>query len=105
MFFIINFDNDVMNFFMVSITLLCTGVKLGLSHWGRNMDTVFENREHTTNVGLKRDEVTREQRRLHNEELYDLSSPDVIWMIKSRRMRWAEHVERMGERFIQGLGW
>jgi hypothetical protein len=48
--------------------------------------------------GPKRDEVTGEWRRLHNEELYALySSPDIIRVIKSRRLRWAGHVARMGE--------
>jgi hypothetical protein len=45
----------------------------------------------------KRDEVTGDWRKLHNEELHNLySSPNIIRMIKSRRMRWAEHVTRMG---------
>jgi hypothetical protein len=48
--------------------------------------------------GSKRDGVTGEWRRLHNEELNDLySSPNIIRVIKSRRMRWAGHVARMGE--------
>jgi len=48
--------------------------------------------------GPRRDEVTGELRRLHNEELNDLySSPNIVRMIKSRRMRWAGHVVRMGE--------
>jgi hypothetical protein len=48
--------------------------------------------------GPKRDEVTGEWRKLHNEELNDLYSlPNIVWMVKSRRMRWAEHVVRMGE--------
>ena len=48
--------------------------------------------------GPKRDEVTGEWRKLHNEELNDLYSPRIIRVIKSRRMRWAEHVARMEER-------
>jgi hypothetical protein len=42
--------------------------------------------------------VTKEWRKLHNEELHNLySSPNIIRIIKSRRMRWAEHVARIGE--------
>ena len=48
--------------------------------------------------GPRRDEVTGEWRRLHNEELNDLySSPNIVRVIKSRRMGWAGHVARMGE--------
>jgi len=48
--------------------------------------------------GPRRDEVTGEWRRLHDEELNDLySSPNIVRVIKSRRMRWAWHVGRMGE--------
>jgi hypothetical protein len=48
--------------------------------------------------GLKRDEVTGDWTKLHNEELRNFySSPNIIRMIKSMRMRWAGHVERMGE--------
>jgi hypothetical protein len=47
--------------------------------------------------GPKRDEVTGEWKKLHNEELRDLySSPSIIIIIKSRRMRWAGHVARIG---------
>jgi hypothetical protein len=49
-------------------------------------------------LGPKRDEVTGEWRRLHNKELYALYySPNIIRVIKSRRLRWAGHVARMGE--------
>jgi hypothetical protein len=59
---------------------------------------VFENRLLRRIFGPKRDEVTGEWRRLHNEELNDLySSPNIIRVIKSRRMRWAGHVAHMGE--------
>jgi hypothetical protein len=60
---------------------------------------VFDNRVPTKIFGTKREEVTGEWRRLHNKELYDLySSPYIVRVIKSRRMRWAGHVARMGAR-------
>jgi hypothetical protein len=68
---------------------------------------VFENRVLRRIFGPKRVEVTGEWRRLHNEELNDLySSPNIIRVIKSRRMRWAGHVARIGEgeRCIQEFG-
>jgi hypothetical protein len=59
---------------------------------------VFENRVLRRIFGPKRDEVTGEWRKLHNEELHILySSPNIIRQIKSRRMRWAGHVARMVE--------
>jgi len=59
---------------------------------------VFENRVLRRIFGLRRDEVTGELRRLHNEELNDFdSSPNIVRVIKSRRMRWAGHVAHMGE--------
>jgi len=59
---------------------------------------VFENRVLRRIFGPKRDEVTGEWRKLHNEELNDLYSlPNIVWVVKSRRMRWAGHVARMGE--------
>jgi hypothetical protein len=59
---------------------------------------VFENRMLRRMFGPKRDEVTGEWGKLHNEELNNLYSPSVIRVIKSRIMRWAGHVARMGER-------
>ena len=59
---------------------------------------VFENRVLRRIFGPKRDEVTREWRKLHNEELNDLYClPNIVRVITSRRMRWEGHVARMGE--------
>jgi hypothetical protein len=59
---------------------------------------VFENRVLRRIFGPRRDEVTEDWRKLHNEELHNLySSPNIIKMMKSRRMRWAGHIARMGE--------
>ena len=60
---------------------------------------LFENRVLRRVFGPRRDEVTDEWRKLHNEELNDLySSPNIVRVINSRRMRWAGHVARMGQR-------
>jgi hypothetical protein len=60
---------------------------------------VFENKVLRRIFGPKRDVVTVEWRRLHNKELYAVySSPNIIRVIKSRGLRWAGHVARMGER-------
>jgi hypothetical protein len=59
---------------------------------------VFENRVLRRIFGPKRDDVTGEWRKLHNEELnYLYSSTTILWVIKSRIMRWAGHVARMRE--------
>ena len=59
---------------------------------------MFENMVLRRIFGPRRDEVTGEGRRLHNEEQSDLySSPNIVRVIKSKRMRWAGHVARMGE--------
>jgi hypothetical protein len=60
---------------------------------------VFKNRVLRKIFGPKRDKVTGEWIKLHNEELCDLySSPSIITIIKQRRMRWAGHVARMEEK-------
>jgi hypothetical protein len=70
---------------------------------GRAQTEVFENRVQNTIFGPKRDEVTEGSRNLHNEELDNLYfSPSIIRMIKSRRIRWAGHVARMGRRIFMG---
>jgi hypothetical protein len=70
------------------------GIKLCFSHQGR----VFENRVLRRMFGPKRDEVTGAWRKLHSEDLHNYYSfPDIIRQVKSKRMRWAGHVTRMGE--------
>jgi hypothetical protein len=62
---------------------------------------VFYKRVLRTIFGLQRDEVTGGQRKLHNEEPHNLhSSPSIITVIKSRRMRWAGHVAHGREKEI-----
>jgi hypothetical protein len=77
-----------------------TGVKLGLlTIREKHRLRVFEKRVLKRTFGPKRDEMTGRWRKLHNEELHDLYlSPSIIRIIKSRRMRWAGHVARMGRR-------
>jgi hypothetical protein len=59
---------------------------------------VFENKVFRRTFGPEGDEVTGDWRKLHNVELHNLCSPpNIIRIIKSRRMRWAEHTVRMGE--------
>jgi len=63
------------------------------------MVRVLENRALRRIFGSKRDDVTGEWRKLHNEELNDLySSPNIVWVIKSIRMRWVGHAACRGER-------
>ena len=58
---------------------------------------MFENRVLRGVFGAKRDEVTGEWRKLHEEELRDVYSlPNIVWVVKSRRMRWVGYVVRMG---------
>jgi hypothetical protein len=68
---------------------------------------MFENRVLRRMFGPKTDEVTGEWRNLHNEELHDFySSPSIMRIMKSRSMRWAGHVARMGGRVTRiGCWW
>ena len=67
---------------------------------------VFENRVLRRVFEPKRDEVTGEWRKLHNVEFSDLYSlPNIVRVVKSRRMRWAGHVARMGGEGCTGFWW
>jgi hypothetical protein len=73
------------------------GAKLGLSLWGEEHRLrVFENRVLRRIFGPKREE-DGSRKNLHNDELHSLYSLNIVKVIKSRRMRWAGHVARMGE--------
>jgi hypothetical protein len=84
-------------------TIILPVVLYGCESWSLKLREecrlrVFENRVLRRICGPKRNELTGEWRRLHNKELYALySSPSIIRVIKSRRLRWAGHVARMGE--------
>jgi hypothetical protein len=84
-------------------TIIVSVVLYGCETWSLTLREehrlrVFENRVLRGMIGPKRDEVTGEWRKLHSGELHNLySSPDIVRQIKSRRMRWAGHVARMGE--------
>jgi len=83
-------------------TIILPLVLYGCETWSLNLREerrlrVFENRVLRGIFGSKRDEVTGEWRKLHNEELNDLyCSPNIVQVLKSRRIRWAGHVARMG---------
>jgi hypothetical protein len=85
-------------------TIILTVVLYGCETWSLALREehrlkVFENKVLRRILGPKRDEVTEGWRKLHNEELHDFySSPSIIRIIKLRRMKWAEHVARMGEK-------
>jgi len=88
---------------MIYRTIILPVVLYGCETWSLTLKEerrlrVFENRMLRKVFGPKRDEVTGEWRKLHNEELNDLYSlPNIVWVVKPRRMRWAGHVARMGD--------
>ena len=87
----------------IYITIILPVVLYGCETWSLTLREerklrVSENMVLRRIFGPRRDEVTGEWRRLHNEELNDLyCSPNILRVIKSRRMTWAGHVARMGE--------
>ena len=98
-------DQDILNYNFTGCLYGCETWSLTLRE-GRKL-RVFENMVLRRIFGPRRDEVTGEWRRLHKEELNDLySSPNIVRVIKFRRMRWAGHVSRMGqERGCIGSWW
>jgi hypothetical protein len=87
-------------------TIILPVVLYGCETWSLTLRKVhrlgvFENRVLGRIIGPKRDEVTGGWIKLHNEELYNLYfPPSIIRMVKSRRLKWAGHVARMGRRGI-----
>jgi len=100
-----NLMHNLSSVYFVKIyrTIILPVVLYGCETWSLTMQEerklrVFENIVLRRIFGPRRDEVMQEWRRLHNVKLNDLySSPNIVQVIKLRRMRWAGHVARMGE--------
>ena len=95
-------DCSVLSIQYTQLTIILPVVLYGCETWSLTLREerrlrVFENNVLRRIFGPRRDEVTGDWRRLHNEEINDLyCSPNIVWVIKWRRMRWAAHVARMG---------
>jgi hypothetical protein len=89
-------DQDTQNYTLPVVFYGCETWSLTLREECRLR--VFETRVLRRIFGPKRDDEMGEWRRLHNKDLYVVYSPSIIWVIRSRRMRWAEHVPHMEER-------
>ena len=96
---------------MIYRTIILSLVLYGCETWSLTFRKerrlrVLENRVLRRIFGPKRDDVTREWRKLHREELNGLYSlPDIVRVIKSRRIRWAWHVDRMRRREAYTVFW
>ena len=89
-------------FFLNPVTTILPVVLYGCEAWSLTLREeqrlkAVENKVLRRIFGSKRDEITGEWRKIHNEELNDLYSPSIVRVIKSRRMRWASAVARVGE--------
>jgi len=82
-------------------TVILPVVLYGCETWSLTLQEEKKLRVLRRIFGPRRDKVTREWRKFHNEELNDFySSPNIVRMIKSRRMKWAGHVARIGEESV-----
>jgi hypothetical protein len=89
-------DQDIWNYNFPVVLYGCE--TWSLTRREERRPRVYENRVLKRVFGPKRDEVTGERRKLHNEELNDLYSlPNIVQVVKSRRMRWAGHMVPIGE--------
>jgi hypothetical protein len=106
----LNSDNACYHSVQIYKTIILPVVLDGCEAWSLTLREehrlrVFQNRVLRRIFGLKRDGLIGGWRKLHNEELHNLyPSPNIIRMIKSRRVRWAGHVACMGEASLQGFG-
>ena len=95
----------------INITILCSVLRivvLGCETWSLTLRDIHIQADSVLSkiFVLKKEEKTEDWRKLRNKELHDLDfSPDFIWLIKRRRMRWVRHVARVGEKGNLCRGW